>query len=124
MTREISEGSRPANRNILYNLATIYNNEPKESKDDSVLRSRRTTWNRWAAAALAEDQRALLITTGFTPEDIEPLSPEEKTEICSPEEPIEFLGMELGLKTGSKRYVLTISEAQMIAIRGTFSLVF
>lgn len=46
---------------------------------------------------------------------------EAKTEIRSPSEPIEFLGMELGLKSGTGKYVLTISEAQMKAVKATFT---
>lgn len=46
---------------------------------------------------------------------------EKKTEIRSPAEPIEFLGMELGLKPGGEKYVLTISEAQMKAVKSTFT---
>ena len=45
----------------------------------------------------------------------------EKTEIRSPRESIEFLGMELGLKLGSGKYVLTVSEAQMRAVKSTFT---
>ena len=46
---------------------------------------------------------------------------EKKTETRSPDEPIEFLGMELGLKAGSNKYVLTISKAQMKAVKATFT---
>lgn len=44
-----------------------------------------------------------------------------KTEIREPEEPIEFLGMELGLKPECNKYVLMVSDAQMKAIRASFT---
>ena len=47
------------------------------------------------------------------------LSP-SKTEICAPEQPVEFLGLELGLKTGTNKYVLTVSEKQLAKIREEF----
>jgi RNA-directed DNA polymerase len=47
------------------------------------------------------------------------LSP-EKTEICGPHEPVEFLGMELGLKDGTGTYCLTVSKRQMQKIRESF----
>ncbi len=46
---------------------------------------------------------------------------EKKTETRSPDEPIEFLGMELGLKPGGSKYILTISEAQMRAVKASFT---
>jgi retron-type reverse transcriptase len=48
------------------------------------------------------------------------LSP-EKTLICPPDEPVEFLGMELGLKPGSTKYGLSISERQISKIREQFT---
>ena len=36
-----------------------------------------------------------------------------KTEICGPHEPVEFLGMELGLRDGTSTYCLTVSTRQM-----------
>jgi RNA-directed DNA polymerase len=47
------------------------------------------------------------------------LSP-EKTEICAPQEPVEFLGMELGLKDGTSTYCLTVSMRQIEKIRERF----
>jgi hypothetical protein len=47
------------------------------------------------------------------------LSP-EKTEICAPQEPVEFLGMELGLKDGTSTYCLTVSMRQVEKIRESF----
>jgi hypothetical protein len=47
------------------------------------------------------------------------LSP-EKTEICAPHEPVEFLGMELGLKGSTSTYCLTVSNRQMEKIRESF----
>jgi RNA-directed DNA polymerase len=47
------------------------------------------------------------------------LSP-EKTEICMPQESVEFLGMELGLKDGTSTYCLTVSTQQMDKIRESF----
>jgi RNA-directed DNA polymerase len=44
-----------------------------------------------------------------------------KTVICSPEEPVEFLGMELGLKAGTSTYCLRVSELQMEEIRKAFT---
>jgi retron-type reverse transcriptase len=44
----------------------------------------------------------------------------EKTEICAPEEPIEFLGMELGPKDGTSRYCLTVSSRQIEKIKESF----
>ena len=44
-----------------------------------------------------------------------------KTEIRSPEQPVEFLGMELGLRPGTKQYSLTISEGQMTKIKESFT---
>jgi RNA-directed DNA polymerase len=44
-----------------------------------------------------------------------------KTEICDPEKPVEFLGMELGLKQGSSAYGLTISQKQIGKIKETFT---
>lgn len=46
---------------------------------------------------------------------------EEKTEICAPHEPVEFLGMELGIKPGTSAYCLTISEKQVRKIREQFT---
>jgi RNA-directed DNA polymerase len=47
------------------------------------------------------------------------LSP-EKTEICGPAEPVEFLGMELGLKDGTSTYCLSVSTKQVEKIRESF----
>jgi RNA-directed DNA polymerase len=44
----------------------------------------------------------------------------EKTEICMPQEAVEFLGMELGLKDGTSTYCLTVSTQQMDKIRESF----
>jgi retron-type reverse transcriptase len=44
-----------------------------------------------------------------------------KTEIRAPNEPVEFLGMELGLKKGGTGYSLTVSEEQIARIRETFT---
>jgi retron-type reverse transcriptase len=44
-----------------------------------------------------------------------------KTEICDPEKPVEFLGMELGLKPGSSTYGLTISQKQIGKIKENFT---
>jgi hypothetical protein len=44
-----------------------------------------------------------------------------KTIICSPEEPVEFLGMELGRKAATAPYSLMISAKQLAKIRGAFS---
>jgi len=46
---------------------------------------------------------------------------ETKTETCAPEQPVEFLGMELGLKPGTTRYALTISDAQMVRVKEGFT---
>ena len=46
---------------------------------------------------------------------------ETKTEICSPETPVEFLGMELGLDPRTSKYRLTISSAQMAKIKERFT---
>jgi len=46
---------------------------------------------------------------------------ESKTETLAPEEPVEFLGMELGLKSGTSRYSLTISTKQQDSIRDQFT---
>ncbi|AWV20025.1 Reverse transcriptase (plasmid) [Roseomonas mucosa] len=48
------------------------------------------------------------------------LSP-DKTEICPPDKPVEFLGMELGLKPGTPTYCLTISDQQCQRIRESFT---
>ncbi|MBV8739874.1 MAG: group II intron reverse transcriptase domain-containing protein [Alphaproteobacteria bacterium] len=44
-----------------------------------------------------------------------------KTVICPPEEPVEFLGMELGLKPGTSKYCLRVSDSQMQEIRTSFT---
>jgi retron-type reverse transcriptase len=46
---------------------------------------------------------------------------DEKTEICAPHEPVEFLGMELGLKAGTSSYCLTVSDKQIRKIREQFT---
>ena len=46
---------------------------------------------------------------------------ETKTMICSPAEPVEFLGMDLGLRPGSNKYCLTISDERMKEIRTAFA---
>jgi RNA-directed DNA polymerase len=46
---------------------------------------------------------------------------EHKTEIKRPDEAIEFLGMELGLKAGTSKYCLTISARQVSKIREQFT---
>jgi hypothetical protein len=48
------------------------------------------------------------------------LSP-HKTEICEPEKPVEFLGLELGIKPGTSIYGLTISTKQISKIREQFT---
>ncbi len=45
---------------------------------------------------------------------------EQKTETRAPDEPVEFLGMELGLKPGTSTYCLTISNQQTTKIREQF----
>jgi retron-type reverse transcriptase len=44
-----------------------------------------------------------------------------KTMICPPNVPVEFLGMELGLKEGTSLYCLTVSNGQMKKIKESFS---
>ncbi|MEJ0018479.1 MAG: reverse transcriptase domain-containing protein [Acetobacteraceae bacterium] len=46
---------------------------------------------------------------------------EQKTEIRTPAEPVEFLGMELAPKPGTPRYCLTISKQQQTKIREQFT---
>ena len=46
---------------------------------------------------------------------------EHKTETCAPDEPVEFLGMELGLKPGTAAYCLTISTPQLTKVREQFT---
>ena len=48
------------------------------------------------------------------------LSP-QKTEIAEPREPVEFLGMELGLKGDTSTYCLIVSKRQMQKIRESFT---
>jgi RNA-directed DNA polymerase len=46
---------------------------------------------------------------------------EEKTETRAPDQPVEFLGMELGPKAGTSAYCLTIAAAQLTKIREQFT---
>ena len=46
---------------------------------------------------------------------------EDKTEICAPEDPVEFLGLELGPKSGTSAYGLTISKDQIRKIKEQFT---
>jgi len=46
---------------------------------------------------------------------------EQKTETWAPDESVEFLGMELGLKPGTPTYRLTISNQQLAKIREQFT---
>jgi RNA-directed DNA polymerase len=46
---------------------------------------------------------------------------ETKTETRAPNEPVEFLGMELGLKPGTSAYCLTIASEQLAKIREQFT---
>ena len=44
-----------------------------------------------------------------------------KTEICEPDQPVEFLGMELGLRPGTSTYGLTISTKQTAKVKEEFT---
>lgn len=46
---------------------------------------------------------------------------EQKTETREPVEPVEFLGMELGLRPGTSNYCLTVSKDQLAKIREQFT---
>ena len=46
---------------------------------------------------------------------------EQKTETREPVEPVEFLGMELGLRPGTSTYCLTVSKDQLAKIREQFT---
>jgi len=46
---------------------------------------------------------------------------EQKTEMRAPDQPVEFLGMELGPKPGTSAYCLTISKQQLAKIREQFT---
>ena len=48
------------------------------------------------------------------------LSP-KKTSICPPDEPVEFLGMELGFRPGNTNYSLSVSDRQIAKIREQFT---
>jgi uncharacterized protein YjbI with pentapeptide repeats len=61
-------------------LATLYGEA--ESNDDDLHARNRTAWNRFMAAELTDDARALLIKEGrCSAEDLRPFSPEELSEV-------------------------------------------
>ena len=71
------------------------------------------------ASSLAECEKI----QQFTIEQLERVGLEisiKKTEIHPPDAPVEFLGMELGLKPGGSGYSLTISKDQISRVRDSF----
>ncbi|MHB8272771.1 pentapeptide repeat-containing protein [Bradyrhizobium sp.] len=78
---------RLANGNPWYCLATLYGEQPealsKAQWDKELAAKNRTAWNRWMAGGLGEDERAALMKTGFPEPELVPLTPEEKSSLCT-----------------------------------------
>ncbi len=71
---------RRANDNPWYCLATLYGEQLGEEFDDELTKRNRVAWNRWMAGALNDEQRAELVKSGFSENELVPLS---DSEICA-----------------------------------------
>jgi uncharacterized protein YjbI with pentapeptide repeats len=74
---------RRANDNPWYCLATLYGEQPAGDWDQDLVAKNRTAWNRWMAARLSDEQRTDLVKNGLSESELVPLTPEEKSMVCS-----------------------------------------
>lgn len=73
---------KPANDNPWYWLATLYGEWNPSSKDGrEIAVKNRIAWNRWFSSFLSDERRQELLTKGFSPEELEPLTPTEETNL-------------------------------------------
>jgi hypothetical protein len=75
---------KPANDNPWYCLATLYGEQPAQGhRDYDLVVRNRTAWNRWMAVNLTEEERVVLMNSGFATRELAPLTSAEKAELSA-----------------------------------------